>query len=156
MVTSPPLGPNVCGSKETGDTKNDIMSPAIELSERQRLVLEMNKQSVRSPSRVPVSEFNYFKVLPCSAPLNTNDLRQQYVEALQSKKVHLTGLANAEQKCGQLEKVLVPLLGDAEMKGLFHAYCNIERLNTVKSRYMKAVASIKLKTFCLSSKDQLK
>ena len=66
------------------------------------------------------------------------------------------GLANAEHKCGQLEKVLIPLLGDAEVKGLLHAYCNIGRLNTMKSRYMKAVAAIKLKTFCLSSEDQLK
>ena len=65
------------------------------------------------------------------------------------------GLANAEQKCGQLEKVLIPLLGDAEVERLFHAYCNIERLNTIKLRYMKAVAGIKLKTFCLSSEDQL-
>ena len=72
MVTSPPLDPNVHGVKETDNIKNQIMSPAIELSERQRLVLEMNKRVVRGPSRVPVSEFNYFRryhVLPLLIPM---------------------------------------------------------------------------------------
>ena len=67
MATSPPLDPNVHGGEETGNIENEIVLPAIELSERQRLVLEMNKRFVRGPSRVPVSEFNYFscyRVLP--------------------------------------------------------------------------------------------
>lgn len=90
-------------------------------------------------------------MLPYTPPLNTDLLREQFVDALQSKRVFLVGLANAEQKCGELEKVLCPLLSDAEIRRLVQAHCNTERMDSVKTRYMNAVTGMKLKKFCLSS-----
>ncbi|KIM56160.1 hypothetical protein SCLCIDRAFT_10805 [Scleroderma citrinum Foug A] len=116
MAASPPLVPDAHGGKETEDTKNEIVMPEIELSERQKLVLETNKHF--------------------------------FVDALQSKRVFLVGLANAEKKCGELEKVLCPLLGDAEIRRLVQAHCNTERMDSMKMRYMNAVTGMKLKKFC--------
>ena len=62
-----------------------------------------------------VSGFKFFQVLPYIPPLNTDFLHKKLVNALQNKRVYLAGLANAEQECNELVKVLCPLLGDAEI-----------------------------------------
>jgi len=100
---------------------------------------------------VQVSGFKFFQVLPYIPPLNTDFLCKKLVNALQNKRVYLAGLANAEQECDELVKVLCPLLGDAEIKKLVQAHCNTERMDSLKVRYVKAVTSVKLDNFCLSN-----
>ena len=89
-------------------------------------------------------------MLPYISPLDPNALRERVVNALQSKRVYLVGLADAEYECNELVKVLCPLLGDAEIKKLVQAHCNTEWTDSLKTRYMKAIASMTLGDFCLS------
>lgn len=149
MVT-PPFVRKACGGEETGSSNNKIMKSEAELSEHQKGRKETSKQFVRSPFRMQASGFTFVQVLPYIAPLNTELLREQLVDAYQSKKAFLSGLAGAERKCDELEKLLSPLIGDAEIRKLVQAHFNMTRTDSVMARYMKAIAEIRLDNFCLS------
>ena len=120
---------------------------------------EANKHFVRYPSKIQVSRLirtRNFQVLPYIPPLDPDSLRERLVNALQSKRVYLVGLADAEYECNELVKVLCPLLGDAEIKKLVQAHCNTDWTDSLKTRYMKAIADMRLGDFCLSSEFQHK
>ena len=106
--------------------------------------------------QIAIIRVQNFQVLPYIPPLDPNALHERLVNALQSKRVYLVGLANAEYECNELVKVLCPLLGDAEIKKLVQAHCNTEWTDSLKTRYMKAIASMTLGDFCVSSEFQPK
>ena len=158
MATFPPFVYNAHVGKEAGDTKNETVKPAVEVSEYQVIVThEANKHFVRYPSKIQVSGLirtRNFQVLPYIPPLDPDS--ERLVNALQSKRVYLVGLADAEYECNELVKVLCPLLGDAEIKKLVQAHCNTEWTDSLKTRYMKAIAGMRPGDFCLSSEFQPK
>jgi len=89
-------------------------------------------------------------VLPYIPQPDPKLLCSQYVEALENKKIYLTGLANAEQRCHELEKVVQRFLGDAEVKKLTQKHRGIERTDSVKGRYTAAAAGLKWRDFVQS------
>ena len=89
-------------------------------------------------------------MLPCITPLNVGHLCEQLVTELKHKKVVAAQLADVEQRCDELMKTLCPLIGDGEIKKLVQTHCHVERVDSMKAKYMKAIVDVAMEDFCFS------
>ena len=47
-------------------------------------------------------------------------------------------------------KMLGPLIGDGEIKKLVETHCHVERADSMKAKYMKAIVGVAMEEFCFS------
>ncbi|KAF9241870.1 hypothetical protein BU15DRAFT_60764 [Melanogaster broomeanus] len=133
----PPLAPH-----SGGDTNKDLSPDEEEVGTAQPEAIEELSEYQKA-----IQEASKHMVLPYIPQPDPKLLCSQYVEALENKKIYLTGLANAEQRCHELEKVVQRFLGDAEVKKLTQKHRGIERMDSVKGRYTAAAAGLRWRDF---------
>jgi len=87
-----------------------------------------------------------------SAPPDT--LRRMYTQSLKKKNVLAACLADAEQKCQDWEGALRQILGDAEVQKISEAHpvVDVDEADTVRGKYITAIAGIRMRDFCLSKR----
>jgi len=136
----PPLAPH-----SGGDKNKDLSPDEEEVGTAQPEAVEELSEYQKA-----IQEASKYMVLPYIPQPDPKLLCSQYVEALENKKIYLTGLANAEQRCHELEKVVQRFLGDAEVKKLTQKHRGIERTDSVKGRYTAAAAGLRWRDFVQS------
>lgn len=83
-------------------------------------------------------------------------MRKKFADALAMKKAFAKGLADAEHKCQEWESALRHFLGEAEVQKVVQGYTVVDddEADTVKGKYIGAVARISMRDFCLSRQEQ--
>lgn len=98
-----------------------------------------------------VREASKYTVLPYLVPTpDAGSMAKNFIELLQKKLIFLKELANAEAACEDYEMALRRYLGDAAVERLMKAHFVIQEPQTVKGKYMTAVAGLDMRNFCQS------
>lgn len=125
------------GERELAGSENqeEGLEDIIRLSDYQKAVKEASKYMA----------WPYLMPTP-----NVGSMTEKFIEVLRKKQVFLTELADTEFACEDYETALRRYLGDAEVDRLLRAHFVIQKPQTVKGKYMAAVAGMTMRDFCLS------
>ncbi|KAI6024502.1 hypothetical protein EDC04DRAFT_251128 [Pisolithus marmoratus] len=98
-----------------------------------------------------VKEASKYTVLPYLVPTpDAGSMAKEFIGLLQKKQVFLAELANTEAACEDYELALRRYLGDAAVERLMKAHFVIQEPQTVKGKYVTAVAGMDMRQFCQS------